>query len=148
MKIAFKTLSYGFYAELNDIPIAAEIGRFLPLESRIEIEDGNICVPFSVVNINIAGAANINQRDVLWCPQKKCLSIYIRPESWDSSKDTDFYKNCPVIGKTLASIEELRQLCAEDEVNISVVEELKAFNRILSQGDIDTLVSQLLNRAG
>jgi len=153
MKIALKTLNYGFHAEINNEALAEKISRIFPFESTLEINDGNISIPLDIDFPSDSEPININQRDVVWCSEKKCLYICIDFKSCSSAEGGLSYRDCIIVGKTLASINELHQLSSGEKISISAVEEPKIFilkpkstsNRIMAQGEIDGLVAELLS---
>ena len=146
-KILFKTETYCFYAELNNSATAQNVARCLPLRSKTEFNDSLIGLK---VNCQ-ASCANdfdldLNAGDLTYSCQNGYLAIILaKPDMQKSEKENLPCLSAVIIGKTAASLEEIKQIKFDNEVDISLVKEKKNQDtRILSQSEIDNLVQGLL----
>ncbi|MFH1767622.1 MAG: cyclophilin-like fold protein [Candidatus Omnitrophota bacterium] len=156
MKVSFGSANYAFYANLNDTSAAKEIARCLPLELRAEQKDENICFP---VNIDLPRESNgsvVEKGDIVWLPQQGALAVWLREEEKDTSHGAGGREAVTVIGKVLASLDEIKQLAPGTKISLSAAKEDKpqavenksSDYRMMNQDEIDTLVKELLGKKG
>ena len=150
MKIVFKTKNFGFYAELNNTPAAKEISKRLPINAIVYRWGDEIYVDTGIDASPEGATLNINVGDVAYWPEGKCLCVFFGPTVISTGEKPVPASPVVVIGKTLASPEELRRVEENEKINISVVQSTSATSsypsdeRKLTQAEIDVLVKQLL----
>ncbi len=157
MKVVFKTKSFGFYAEFNDTPAAREIFRKLPIDAFVYRWGDEIYVDTGIEAPAAGATLDLHVGDVAYWPEGKCLCVFFGPTIISTSDKPVPASPVVVIGRTLASPEELRRVEENEKINVSVVQAASAPSsyptdeRKLTQAEIDVLVKQLLdakNNAG
>jgi hypothetical protein len=153
MIIVFKAQNIGFYAKFNDSLTAQEVTKNLPLE-------GTACkwgdeIYFNV-HIKLAGQGStldVNVGDVAYWPEGKSICVFFGPT--EASIDDKPVPASPVviIGKTMASPEELKEVKAGEKIRVFIFSKKASFtsginlyedSRRLTQEEIDELVKKLL----
>jgi len=139
MNIILKIESYIFYVKLNSFCAPTSITRLFPLESESIVSQYRVC--FSIPALSgMMPVRNISSKvdkgDVVWDSEACCLCVYLVSMDYGVGGAFKGY----VMGKTLASIEELCQVKSGLKVRISLEEDiqcslmlLKSMSAILHQ---------------
>jgi hypothetical protein len=150
MKIVFKTKNFGFYAELNDFAAAKEIFKRLPINAFVYRWGDEIYVDTGIEASPVGATLDLHVGDVAYWPEGKCLCVFFGPTIISTGAKPVPASPVVVIGKTLASPEELRRVEENEKITISAVQAASPTSsypsdeRKLTQSEIDVLVKQLL----
>ena len=153
MVTVFKAKNAGFYVKFNDSLTAQQVVKSLPLE-------GTVCrwgdeIYFSV-NINVPSEGktrDVDVGDVAYWPEGKSLCVFFGPTEASISEKPVPASPVIIIGKTMASPEELREIKAGEKITVFIFVKKASFTsginlyedtRKLSQEEIDELVRKLL----
>jgi hypothetical protein len=152
MEIVFKIGSFGFYGEFNDSLVAREIIKKMPLSATIATWGNEIYWEISPPIVMECNRAEVTWEvavgDIGFWPEGKCLCVFFGPTP--ASINERPRPNSPVVilGKTLASVDELKAVKAGEHIYVSLNEkkDKPKDNRILSQAEIDELVKEIMHR--
>jgi hypothetical protein len=150
MKIVFKTKSFGFFAEMNDSPTAKEILKKLPINTFVYRWGDEIYVDTGIEAPSTGATLDLRIGDVAYWPEGKCLCVFFGPTIISTTEKPVPASPVVVIGRTMASPEELRRVEENEKINISAAQaespasSYPADERKLTQSEIDVLVKQLL----
>ena len=135
MKIAFTGKKFEFHVELNDTQTAKDILEKLPIECLSE-RAGNATLFNVGVNASWQKTTlTIKAGDVVYRPHDKTICILHGLTM----------PICPVtiIGKTLASLDEIKNIPQGERTTITPVKSRSLKGRKLSQSEIDELIKKI-----
>jgi hypothetical protein len=153
MLIVFKAENIGFYVKFNDSHLAGEISRSLPLEGAAQRWGDEIYFETGITASAQGQTMDVNVGDVAYWPQGKCLCVFFGRTAASTTDKPVPASPVVIIGSTMASPDELRQVQAGELIRVFVMGKrvdyatsgnLYEDNRKLSQKEIDNLVKQLL----
>ncbi|MCX5708486.1 MAG: cyclophilin-like fold protein [Candidatus Omnitrophica bacterium] len=157
MLIVFKAKNIGFYVKLNDSPAAAEISCRLPVEGAASRWGDEIYFETDISAPADGQTMDVQVGDVAYWPQGKCICVFFgRTEASKTDKPVPA-SPVVVIGHTLATPGELREINAGEAIRVFVMGKSQNYSqglnpyedsRKLSQQEIDILVKQLLEEKG
>ncbi len=153
MFIVFKAKNFGFYVKFNDSIAAQRILQNLPLDSVVSRWGDEIYFETNVTASLDGQTMDVKVGDVAYWPQGKCLCVFFgRTEASTTDKPVPA-SPVVIIGNTLATPEELREVAAGEPIHVFVMSKTQDYskgdnvnddNRKLSQQEIDLLVKNLL----
>lgn len=153
MLLVFKAKNIGFYVKFNDSPAALEIYHSLPLDGIVSRWGDEIYFETGISASSQGQTMDVKAGDVVYWPQGKCVCVFFgRTEASTTDKPVPA-SPVVVIGSTMASADELRQIHAGEPIRVFVMGRKVDYaasgnpyedNRKLSQKEIDNLVKQLL----
>ncbi|MDD5347957.1 MAG: cyclophilin-like fold protein [Candidatus Omnitrophica bacterium] len=153
MLIVFKTRNFGFYVRFNHSACAQDIVNQLPIHGFVQKWGDEIYFDTRTDASTEGKTMDVNVGDVAYWPEGRCLCVfYGRTEA---SKNDKPVPASPVVlvGRTMASPEELRHIRPGEPISAFVMTQAKSFStakdpytdsRKLTQAEIDKLVRQLL----
>ena len=153
MLIVFKTRNIGFYVQFNDIPAAREIINRLPLTGFVRTWGDEIYFETKVSAPDTGKTMNVNVGDVAYWPEGKGLCVFFGRTMASTSDKPVPASPVVVIGRTMASPDELREIEAGEPISVFVMSKTAEIGiakdgfedtRKLTQAEIDVLVKQLL----
>jgi hypothetical protein len=140
-------------AELNNTITAQNIFQKLPLESTVSRWGDEIFFNIGVESLTEDGTLNVNVGDVAFLPEGNCLCVFFGRTPASVFDKPVSEKPVVIIGKTLASPDELRDIKPGTRISVARAEESEyaaktpsnySDSRKLSQTEIDILVKRLL----
>jgi len=152
MQISFYTPHCSFVAEFNFCLTAQEITKHLPLFAKVARWGDEIFFETGILASDYKATLEVNVGDVAYWPEGKCLCVFFGKTPASTTDRPVPASPVVVIGKTLASVDELRSIKAGEQIRVSVVQQSKPAaaapaantDRKLSQSEIDVLVQKLL----
>lgn len=151
-KLEFKSESFVCIAELQDNATSNYLITRFPLEVKALSRDNAI-----YFNVDLdAPLAHITTKvqpgDVAYSPDDKAIYIFSRAPTQKPSAMPIFTEPVVIIGKTLSSPDEVRDLLSGKKISISVREKDSKptidDKRILTQKEIDALVKEMRQKRG
>ena len=138
-------------AELNDTALNQHIITKLPIESSVARSGDQIIIKTEVHMPPYNLTTDVNTGDIAFSPEDSCICVFFGRTPLSTSDKPVPEKPVLIIGKTLASCDELREIKEGEKIFIS--KEAKPADtksdypygeRKLSQKEIDELVKKLL----
>ncbi|MCX7927086.1 MAG: cyclophilin-like fold protein [Candidatus Omnitrophica bacterium] len=153
MLIVCKTRNYGFYIRFNHSATSQEIIQHLPIHSFVQKWADEIYFDIKIDAPSESATMDVSIGDVAYWPQGRCLCIfYGRTEASKTDKPVPA-SPVVIVGRTLASVEELRSIRPGEPISVFVLTKQRSFScakepfldsRKLTQAEIDVLVKKLL----
>lgn len=153
MQISFHTQNCSFMADLGVSLTAQEIIKHLPLSGQVARWGDEIFFETGILASDFNSTLQVNAGDVAYWPEGKCLCIFFGRTPASQTEKPVPAGPVVVIGRTMASADELRSIQAGQTIRVSAVAAKPAAqaapaaansDRKLSQAEIDALVQKLL----
>lgn len=140
-------------AELGVSLTAQEIVKHLPLSGQVGRWGDEIFFETGILASDFNSTLQVNVGDVAYWPEGKCICVFFGKTPASQTEKPVPASPVVVIGRTMASVDELRSIQAGQNIRVAAVPVKPAApvtaapstsDRKLSQSEIDALVQKLL----